>query len=211
MTPRLRVTLAEHDAPTRVGLRLALRDEAVEVTAEANDAHSALAVAADGDVALISAELPGALDVVRSLAKEAPALRMVVLSDDPNDEEFLEAMRSGAAGYVAKTIQPARLIAVVRAVAAGEAAVPRSFSGTLLNELHGRDRQRTTLDRRAQTPLTDREWEVLQLLAQSLGTAEVAHRLGISEVTVRRHVSALMAKLGTKDRTDLVRLIRTGP
>ncbi len=206
----LRVTIAEPDAPTRAGLRLALRHEAVELHAEAPDAQAARAAAGNGDVALISVELPGgAFDLVRSLVKEAPAVRVVVLSDNPNDAEFLEAMRAGAAGYVPKTMNPSRLVAVIEAVANGEAAVPRAFSGTLLNELHGRDRERSTVDARAQAPLTDREWEVFGLLGERCGTAEIAHRLGISQVTVRRHVSSLMAKLQCGSRDELGDVLRS--
>lgn len=208
----VRIVLAVHDAPTRAGLRLALRAPGLLATAEAADAEGllALARAQQFDVALVAADLPGGgLVAVRALSREAPSARTILISRQTSDEEFLEAVRAGAVGYLGQGIQADRLAAVVRAAAAGEAVVPRCFAASLLDEIHGRERLRSTVTRHASRPVTEREWEVLRLLAEDLSTAQLAQRIGISEVTVRRHVSSALAKLGVPDRKAAVCLLRS--
>ena len=208
----VRIALGFHDEPTRAGLRLALRLPEFELVAEAVDREGLLraAITDQADVWLIAMDLPGgALDVVRALAGEVPPTRAIVLSRAPCDEEFLEAMRAGAIGYLGQEIAAERLAAVIRAAAAGEAVIPRCFAATLLEEIHGRDRLRSAVARHASSAITEREWEVLRLLAEDLSTAQLSHRIGISEVTVRRHVSSAVAKLGVPDRAAAVSLLRS--
>jgi len=208
----VRVVLAVHDAPTRAGLRLALRAPGLHVTAEAADVEGLLAVVGvhEFDVALVAADLPGGgLASVRALSREAPSARAILLSREKSDVEFIEAVRAGAVGYLGQDIKADRLAAVVRAAAAGEAVVPRCFAAALLDEIHGRERLRSTVTRHASSPVTEREWEVLRLLSDNLSTAQLAQRIGISEVTVRRHVSSAVAKLGLPDRAAAVRLLRS--
>lgn len=208
----VRVVLAVHDAPTRAGLRLALRSPGIAVSAEVADADALLALAAtqEFDVVLVAADLPGGgLAAIRALAREAPGAHALLLSRDPSDGEFIEAVRAGAVGYLGQDVKAERLAAVVQATAAGEAVVPRCFGAALLDEIHGRERLRSTVTRHARSPVTQREWEVLQLLADNLSTAELARRIGISEVTVRRHVSSAVAKLGLPDREAAVSLLRS--
>ena len=208
----VRVALAVHDAPTRAGLRLALRAPGMHVTVEAATVEElhALTGAQHFDVALVAADLPGGgFAALRAVSRGAPSARAILLSRETSDDEFIEAMRAGAVGYVGQDIQADRLAAVVRAVAAGEAAVPRCFAAVLLDEIHGRERFRSSVTRHARSPVTEREWEVLRLLADDLSTAQLAQRIGISEVTVRRHVSSAVAKLGLPDRAAAVRLLRS--
>jgi DNA-binding NarL/FixJ family response regulator len=134
-------------------------------------------------------------------------VRAVVLSNDPGEDEFVAAVRHGAAGYLGKDLDPRRLPVVLRAVLAGEVALPRRFGARLLDELRGRDHRRSILSRRAGRALTDREWEVLELLGAGAGTDEMARRTGISPVTVRRHLSSAMGKLGVRDRAEAVALL----
>lgn len=208
----VRVVLAVHDAPIVAGLRLALRAPGLLVAAEVADAKHLLALAVDHgfDVALVAADLPGGgVAAVRALTREAPFARAVLLSREASNDEFIEAVRAGVVGYLGQDIKADRLAAVVRAAAAGEAVVPRHFAAALLNEIHGRERLRSTVTRHASSPVTQREWEVLRLLADNLSTAQLAQRIGISEVTVRRHVSSAVAKLGLPDRAAAVRLLRS--
>jgi DNA-binding NarL/FixJ family response regulator len=208
----VRILLAVHNAPTRAGLRLALRAPGLLVAAEAANAEDLIAVARaqEFDVALVAADLPGGgLTAVLALGREAPSVRAIMLGRETSDEEFIEAVRAGAVGYLGHDIQPDRLAAVVRAAAAGEAVVPRCFAAALLDEIHGRERLRSTVTRHASRPVTEREWEVLRLLADNLSTAQLAQRIGISEVTVRRHVSSAVAKLGVPNREAAVRLLRS--
>ena len=205
-----RIMLADADVPTRVGFRAALRRAGFEVVAEADDVDAAVA-AADGaslDVALVDVALPGAgVDAGARLARLRPGMRLVMLTERPHDDELLAAVLAGASVYLAKHMRPERLPDVVRGVLAGEVALPRRHSQRLLDELRRRTARRSAISARSTAPLTDREWEVLELIADGCTTGEMARRLRISEVTVRRHVSTLMAKLGVRDRAGAAELL----
>jgi NarL family two-component system response regulator LiaR len=203
VTGRARILLAESDAPTRAGLRLSLASADFEIVAEAaahSDAVDA-AVAQRPDVALVAVDLPGGgIDTTRRLGELLPGISIIVLSPDPNGEELLAAVLAGATGYLSKDMSLARLTHAIRGVVEGEVALPRRYSRHLLEELRRRHIQRVRVAARANATLTDREWEVLQLLGEDASTAHMADVLNISQVTVRRHVSTLLAKLGVADR-----------
>ncbi|WP_028060245.1 LuxR C-terminal-related transcriptional regulator [Candidatus Solirubrobacter pratensis] len=206
-----RVLVAESAAPIRMGLRAALTEGGFEVGADAATADEAVETALAGsfDVGLIDVELPGdGIDAVRRIAARLPAMRLVLLTRRPSGEELLAAVLAGASGYLGKDISAARLPAAVRGVLAGEVALPRRYTHHLLDALRGRDVRRALVAARTNAALTDREWEVLQMLAGDASTAEMARGLGISEVTVRRHVSTLLAKLGVSDRASAAALLR---
>jgi DNA-binding NarL/FixJ family response regulator len=121
----------------------------------------------------------------------------------------MAAVRAGASGYLPQSLDPARLPDVVRSVMRGEAAVPRHFVGKLIDELRGRERRRriVTLSGERRVELTSREWEVVDLLRRGQPTREIATQLEISQVTVRRHLSAAYTKLGVSSRAAAVRLL----
>ncbi len=205
-----RVLLADADAPTRVGLRLALESGGYDVVAEASEAAAAVtaAVQLEPDAALVAASLPGGgIEAARQIAAQRPRVRLVIVSDDPSGEELVEAVLAGASGYLGRDVSPRRLPAALRGVLAGEVALPRRHTQYLLDALRERDVRRATLTAQARSAITDREWEVLQLLASGASTSEIAHRLRISPVTVRRHASSLRAKLGVPDRASIRRLL----
>lgn len=205
-----RVLLADADAPTRVGLRLALESGGYDVVAEASEAAAAVtaAVQLEPDAALVAASLPGGgIEAARQIAAQRPRVRLVIVSADPSGEELLEAVTAGASGYLGRDVSPRRLPAALRGVLAGEVALPRRLTQHLLEALRERDVRRATLTAQARSAITDREWEVLQLLASGASTSEIAHRLRISPVTVRRHSSSLVAKLGVPDRASVRRLL----
>jgi DNA-binding NarL/FixJ family response regulator len=207
--PPPRVLVADADAPTRMGLRVVLASEGLEVAGEAVDADEAVAQALEGrpDVVLIAAALPGGgIEAARRISARLPGVRLVVLSDHTNGDELLAAVRAGASGYLGRDVDQRRLPTVINAVLAGETALPRRHTEHLLEALRGRDIQRSLVAARASSPVTDREWEVLDLLAEGAATSVMARRLGISEVTVRRHVSSLLAKLELPDRASAARL-----
>jgi DNA-binding NarL/FixJ family response regulator len=128
-----------------------------------------------------------------------------------DEEEFIAAVRAGAVGYLPEGVDPARLPHVIRSLMRGEAAVPRAFVPRLIDELRGREGRRRHLElhERRSVELTTREWDVVDLLRKDLSTRSIAELLGISAVTVRRHVSALHHKLGVQSRAELLQLLAT--
>lgn len=197
MNRRLRLLVADH-APTRVGIRMALDGE-VSVCAEADDAEQAIraAMREQPDVCLIGAEIAGDGQVaIRGICRAAPHSAVVVLAAEPDAQDLLDCVRAGAVGYVPGTVDASALRRIVGAVSANEAAIPRAMVLELLMELRSSGS--------GGDGLTSRESEVLGMLRRGYSTAEVAQRLKIAPVTVRRHISELVHKLGVEDRSGLV-------
>jgi DNA-binding NarL/FixJ family response regulator len=195
MSPRLRLLVADR-AATRVGIRMALDGEVV-VCAEADDSEQAIRAAKreQPDVCLIGSDLAGpGLSAVRGICRAAPRAAVVVLAADPDAQDLLDCVRAGAVGYVPGAIDGAGLRRIVRAASDKQAAIPRAMVLELLMEL------RTS----AGSGLTSRESEVLGMVRRGYTTAEVAARLRIAPVTVRRHISELVHKLGVENRSGLV-------
>jgi DNA-binding NarL/FixJ family response regulator len=202
---RGRVLVAEPDGPTRAGIRLALSGAGFEVVVEVVERDGAVEAALEHrpDVALVSTDLPGGgIDVARAIAARVPGTKVIVLSPRPDEKEVLAAVLAGAAGYLPKAINLERLPHALDGVMRGEVALPRQYTQHLLDELRGREIERTRVAAHANAALTDREWEILRLLGESATTVQMAQRLGISEVTVRRHVSSVLGKLGVADRAS---------
>ena len=205
-----RVLVADADAPTRVGLRVALAVDGFDIVAEARDAEEVANAAREFelDAAMVAASLPGGgIEAAREITTQQPRVSVVIVSDDPTGEELVDAVLAGAAGYVGRDVSQERLPAVLRAVLAGEVALPRRHTRHLLETLRGRDVRRAMVTAQATGTLSDREWEVLQLLTDGAPTAEIARQLRISAVTVRRHISSICTKLGVPDRAGAVALM----
>jgi two-component system nitrate/nitrite response regulator NarL len=203
--------LAEHDPFIRAGLRRTLERGGLAVVAEASAADEAVAtaVALRPDLALIDVGLPGGgLEAARRIARAAPATGLAVLSGELDGDELVDAVLAGAVAYLSREMRLERLPDILHGVLAGETALPRAQSRHLIDAVRGRRSHRANLAQRG-TTLSDREWEVLELLADGASTAELARRLGISEVTVRRHVSSIVSKLGVPDRAGAVALLHS--
>lgn len=213
------VVLVLDHAPTRAGVRMALEPHGFEVLAEAASGEEGVAAARRLRPALCLIDLfaqDDAIRAVRDVASELPETAIVMLTADDDDEHLIDALRAGAQGYLLTSTVADRLPEVLRHVLEGEVALPRSMVSRLVREL--RDRRggsRRALLRHAETdapvPLTPREQEVLVLLGEGLPTGEIARRLEISPVTVRRHVSALLEKAAASDRRSLLGLARRRP
>ena len=198
-----RVLIAASYQATRVGLRLALGRETI--CAEAGDAPAALAAARRDrpDVCLLDIEPSGELiRVAGEIAADLPDAAVIVLTPRVDRDEFLAVMRAGAAGYLPETVDPGRLADVVRGVRRGEAAVPRGLVRHLVDEL------RDGGDEPSGARFTAREEQVLELARRQLPTREIAARLGISQVTARRHLGRAGRKLGVRSQAELRRLLR---
>lgn len=136
-----------------------------------------------------------------------PAAPVVLFAHSMNEEEFLQAVRVGATGYLPETIPPARLPAIVESVLRGEAVVPRALVRRLFEEFRNLGRRHLQIGPGQAVQLTRRESEVLDLVRQGLSTRAIARRLGITDVTVRRHRSTLFAKLQVHSRSELLTLL----
>jgi DNA-binding NarL/FixJ family response regulator len=208
---RPRVLIAAENLPTRVGLRLAL--EAGADCSEVTDEQAAVAAAIrdSPDVCLVDFGFPACLRTIGAIVAQAPDTLVIVLARRADEGEFLAAMRAGATGYVPQGLDPARLPTVVEAAMRGEPAVPRQFVASLLDEIRdlGRGRRSVAIAGRRRVELTSREWEALDLLRQGHSTREIAVELRISQVTVRRHLSAAYMKLGVRTRLEAVGLLQS--
>jgi DNA-binding NarL/FixJ family response regulator len=196
VSERLRLLIVDR-APTRVGIRLALNG-GVEVCAEADDAEQAIraAMREQPDLCLIGDHIAGdGLAAIRGVCRAAPGCAVVVLAQAHDADYLLECVRAGAVGYVPGALDAERLNRVVRAAANNEAVVPRSMVLELVLELRGGGG--------GADALTARESQVLGMLRRGHRTAEIAERLSIAPVTVRRHVSELVRKLGVENRAAL--------
>jgi NarL family two-component system response regulator LiaR len=194
----IRVLIADDHAVVRQGLRtfLALQED-IEVVAEAADGEEAVAAARRlaPDVALMDLVMPrlDGVQATRRVRAESPTTRVLVLTSFVDDDKLLPAVRAGAAGYLLKDVQPAELVRAIRTVHAGEALLHPAVTARVLAEIARPD---------PDGDLTAREREVLGLLAHGLANKAIAQRLGISDKTVKVHVSAILAKLGLSDRTQ---------
>lgn len=204
------VLLADANAAARAGARHALARPGLSVVGEAADAEACIELADRllPDVCLVEVRLPGGgIRVARSIAAKLDATAVVMLTTSDSEADFFDAMRAGAAGYLLKGTDPERLPHALRGVVAGESAIPRKLLPRLLDEFRGQTGRRLTIAGGRGPQLTAREWEVLELMREGLATREIAGRLFVSDVTIRRHVSALLRKLGAPDRAAALRLV----
>jgi RNA polymerase sigma factor (sigma-70 family) len=189
---------------------MALEDGGFKVVAEAVDARSAVEAALEHrpDLCLLDVYMPGSgILAAAELTEALPDMPIVMLSVSDTNEDLFDALRAGACGYLLKDTDPQRLPFALRAVLDGEAPLPRVLTARLITEFrrHGQERRTADSDGTLVT-LSERESEILELLRTELTTKQVAHRLGISPVTVRRHVSEALRKLRVSDRNAALRL-----
>jgi DNA-binding NarL/FixJ family response regulator len=204
------VLIGDAHAPARAGLRRALAGHRFTIVGEAADADTAVAIAlrTRPDLCVMDVLLPGGgVRAARALASRLPETAVVILTDSELENDFIDALRGGVAGYLLKSVDPARLPHALEGVLAGESAVPRRLVPRLMEAFSGQSRRRVVLKRRRGPALTAREWEVLELLRGGLTTAGIASRLSLSPVTVRRHLSGITRKLEVDDREAVLRLL----
>ena len=206
----IRVLLADDQALVRSGFRMILDErEGIEVVGEAENGAQAieLARALRPDVILMDVRMPDidGVEATRQLVSGGTDARIVILTTFDLDEYVYAAIRAGASGFLLKDVRPSELVDAIRVVAAGDALLAPSVTRRLL------DRFATALPDGEDEPappslesLTDRELEVLKLLARGLSNTELAQQLFLSETTVKTHVSSVFRKLRLRDRAQAV-------
>jgi two-component system, NarL family, response regulator LiaR len=197
----IRVLVADDHAVVRQGLRTFLElQEDIEVVADVADGQAALDGVAehDPDVVLMDLVLPvvDGVEAIRRIAAQRPATRVIALTSFLDDDKLFPAVRAGAAGYLLKDVQPQELVRAIRTVHSGEALLHPAVAARLMEEVAGSDDD-------ASQPLTPREREVVESIARGLSNKRIAAELGISEKTVKAHVSNILGKLGLSDRTQV--------
>ena len=211
MTRPRTIVIADDHVPTRTGVRAALERAGFAVVAEAGSAAAAIRDAEEHrpDVCLLDVHMPGGgIRAAAVIADRLPETAVVMLTVSRDDDDLFDALRAGAAGYLLKDIDPERLPHALEGVLRGEAALPRSLAARVIDEFRSRGRRRLPLLQERGVSLTSREWEVLDLMHHGLSTKEIAHRLSISDVTVRRHVGVVLKKLRVPDRASAVKLLK---
>jgi DNA-binding NarL/FixJ family response regulator len=198
----IRVLIADDHAVVREGLRafLALQDD-VEVVAEAADGEEAVAAVErlTPDVALVDLVMPrvDGIEAIRRIRAAQPQTRVIVLTSFVDEDKMLPAVRAGASGYLLKDVQPQELVGAIRTVHGGGTLLHPTVVEELVREV-SRDDARPPAD----NPLTEREREVLVLIARGRANKAIAFELGVAEKTVKTHVSNILAKLNLTDRTQ---------
>jgi DNA-binding NarL/FixJ family response regulator len=204
----IRVLIVDDQELVRAGFRMILEVQPdIDVVGEAADGVAAVAAAANlaPHVVLMDVRMPEAdgIDATRRIFARAIDTRVLILTTFDADEYVYDAIRAGASGFLLKNAPPAQLVAAVRAAAAGETHLAPEILQRMVDEFVRNPRPGTG-SREAFAHLTDRELEVLKLVARGLNNADIARHLFLSEATIRTHVSRILSKLGLRDRTQAV-------
>ena len=211
---RVRIVIVDDHALFRVGIRQILEQEPdFEIVGEADDARSAIdaAFATNPDVILMDLSLPspGGIETTQRVKRELPAAAIVVLSTEEDEDALFDAIKAGAAAFILKDIAPEDLVMIIRRVVAGEYLINDkvfarpAVASRVLKEF----RELAVYGQEAApifAPLSPREVEILDNIAQGMTNKQVAYALSISEQTVKNHMSSILRKLSVNDRTQAV-------
>lgn len=200
----MRILICDDQAITREGLALLLNLERdIDVVGMAEDGAHAVELTArvTPDLVLMDLKMPGmnGVEATRQIRARAPQIKILVLTTYDDDEWVLEAIRAGASGYLLKDTPREELVKAVRGTLHGKTYVDPAVAGRLLNQVASPRKLPATL---LTSKLTEREVDVLRLIAGGFNNADIAQRLHLSEGTVRNHVSTILAKLAVADRTQ---------
>ena len=204
----IRALIADDQAVVRGGIRMILEaQEDIEVAGEAENGNQAIELVRDldPDVVLMDIRMPevDGIDATRRLVSAGARARVLVLTTYGLDEYVYEALKAGAAGFLVKTESPEELVSGVRVVAAGDALLSPEITRRLIDRFVAGVRPNLPLPPELEE-LTDRELEVLKLVARGLSNAEIADTLYVSGGTVKTHVARILMKLGLRDRVQAV-------
>ena len=204
------MVVAAHSA-TRVGIRVLLQRAGFEIAGDAATAQegATLALRLRPEICVVHGDIAGGGVAALGLIKmRVPTTAAVLLVPKADAEELIDALRAGAAGYVLESVGSEGIARALQAVQRGEPAIPRELLGALADEFRARGlRRRIAVAGRPAAELTRRQSEVLELLRSGLSTGQIAERLLISPVTVRRHIGLAVGKLRAEDRAAALRLL----
>jgi DNA-binding NarL/FixJ family response regulator len=211
-SPTISVAIVDGDPLARRALRTQLdAEDDIEVVGEAPDASTAIDLVSGRrpDLALIDFTLPDRTcgEAIAEVLAASPHTSIVVLALETGQDAQMNALRAGAAGWLLKSINLEVLPRVLRGVRAGEAAVTRALGMRLLKEVIGPDNPNRSRLRPVRSSLTQREWEVVDLLVDGATTAEIADQLRVSLETVRTHIKHILGKLGAHSREEAIRRV----
>ena len=211
---RVKILIVDDHALFRVGIRNILeREPDLEVVAEADDGRTALdaAFATNPDVILMDLSLPapGGIESTQRVKRELPSAAIVVLSTEEDEDALFESLKAGAAAFILKDIAPEDLVMIIRRVVAGEYLInDKVFSKpAVASRVLKEFRELAVYGQEAApifAPLSPREVEILDNIAQGMTNKQVAYALSISEQTVKNHMSSILRKLSVNDRTQAV-------
>jgi DNA-binding NarL/FixJ family response regulator len=211
MNDLITVMIADDHAPTRALVAEALTAQEFCVVAQAATAPDAVAAAQQHNphVALIDLNMPGeGLTAIRQISDTVPDTSVVVFTVSRADADLFEALTFGAVGYLLKDSDPDRLGEALRGVLAGEAALPKRLVARLISEFRTRSHRRhLPLIGGRQVTLTEKEWAVLDGLREGRSTNEIAQEMGVTAVTVRTHIAAIVRKFRAQDRHEVLRIL----
>ncbi len=200
----MKIIICDDQAVVRDGLELLLGlEKDIQVVGCAQDGAEAVELAAYHlpDLALMDLKMPGmnGIEATRHIRARFPQVKVLVLTTYDDDEWVFDAIRAGASGYLLKDTPREKVVEAIRGTVSGRSFVDPAVAGKLLDQVASRQTQPASL---LTDKLTEREADVLNLLARGLNNAEIAGQLHLSEGTVRNHVSAILEKLGVSDRTQ---------
>ena len=203
MPPTIRIVLVDDHSIVRDGVRVYLSTQAdLVIVGEASSGDEAMEVVQETlpDVVVMDLRMPGmgGVDATRQIRQRSPQTQVVILTSFHDDADLFPALEAGAIAYLLKSVRPQEVAAAIRAAARNEAVIPPQLLGRVVRRLH------EPYAKKAENPfavLTDREQDILRLIAQGLSNAEMAAQLILSEKTVKGYVSNILQKLHLTDRT----------
>jgi DNA-binding NarL/FixJ family response regulator len=210
----LRVLLVDDHDLFRTGLRNLLEEQGVNVVGEAENGETAIRLASDlaPDVVIMDLNMPGAggVETTRRLSSLAPLSRVVVLTISADDDDVMNAVMAGACGYLLKDSSIQELIAGIRAASEGESLISPQIAAKVLQRLRAQSKDADAAET-IRAELSDRELQVLKLIANGKDNAQIARELFISPKTVKNHISNILMKLQIENRIQAaVYAVRSG-
>ena len=200
----MKILLCDDQAVIRDGLEMLLNlEKDFQVVGAAQDGAEAVDLAAQKqpDLILMDLKMPimNGIEATREIRAKFPAIKILVLTTYDDDEWVFDAIREGASGYLLKDTPRQKIVEAIRGTMDGKSFVDPAIAGKLLNQVASKQTQPTSI---LTDKLTERELDVLRLIAKGINNSEIAAQLHLSEGTVRNHVSAILEKLGVSDRTQ---------